>query len=168
MNFIDKIKSIDENDKEKLNIFYEELLKNYSNKELDYIFYSLKNFKYINIKTEEKKIRNDETFKQEVLSKYKRCIITNKPEYICEVAHIFPFSECSEIEKYDPDNGILLCRELHKLFDDNLMKIDQNTLEITFNEKILEDKYLSDYHKYNNTYLKIEISKTYLKKKYNN
>ncbi len=118
------------------------------------------------MKTEEKKIRNDDTFKEEVINKYKRCIITNKPIYVCEVAHIFPFANCDENEKYDKDNGILLCRELHKLFDDNLMIIDYNTLKLTFNEKILNDDSLVDYHKYNNTTLKIDISKYFLKKKY--
>ena len=117
MDFIEKLNNINHTETDKLNNLYEELLKNYSNKELDYVFYSLKNFKYTNIKTEEKKVRSDETFKDIVINKYKKCIITNKPKYICEVAHIYPFAECSDIEKYDPDNGILLCRELHILFD---------------------------------------------------
>jgi len=166
MNFIERLLCIEESDKDKLNILYEELLKSHLDKELDYFFYSLKKFKYANIKTEEKKIRNDDTFKENVINKYKRCIITNKPIYVCEVAHIYPFANCDENEKYDPDNGILLCRELHKLFDDNLIIIDNTTLKITFDEKILNDNSLSDYHKYNNTTLKLDISKYYLKKKY--
>jgi len=168
MDFIERLNNINSTEIDKLNDLYEELLINHSNKELDYIFYSLKKFIYTNIKTEEKKVRNDDTFKDTVINKYKRCIITNKPKYICEVAHIFPFAECSEIDKYDPDNGILLCRELHVLFDTNLMKIDYRTLKITFDEKILNDTYLTDYHKYHNTIIKMDISKNYLKKKYGN
>ncbi len=98
MDFIERLNNIDSTEIGKLNDLYEDLLTNHSNKELDYIFYSLKKFIYTNIKTEEKKVRNDDTFKNTVINKYKRCIITNKPKNICEVAHIFPFAECSEVE----------------------------------------------------------------------
>ena len=44
------------------------------------------------------------------------------------------------------------------------MKIDYKTLKITFDEIILNDTYLTDYHKYHNTIIRMDISMNYLKK----
>ena len=70
--------------------------------------------------------RNDDEFKKAVKDRYKTCIICDiyechKSSY--QVAHIFDFSKCeTEVEKYDVNNGILLCSNMHKYFDDSLLK----------------------------------------------
>ena len=72
---------------------------------LDYIFYALKEYEYIddekNETTEERHVRLDSVFKNEVKTKYSECIITGKPAWQCQVAHILPFKYSNDDEKYD-------------------------------------------------------------------
>jgi len=166
MSFIDKIKIINKTDIDSLKSLYEQLIRENSKDKdiIDYYFYNLKDYTYEN--TYNKIIRNDDEFRKEIINKYKTCAITNKPLYMCEVAHIYPFAECSDKEKYDPNNGILLCADLHKLFDNFYMKIEPETQIITFADCILDDDNLEEYHKYHNTVINKSISKYYLNKKY--
>jgi hypothetical protein len=151
---------------------YDELLQKYDREYLNYVFYNEK--KYIYEETNDKETRKDAKFRKEVRKRYKSCIVTGKSVRICEVAHIVPFNKClDEISKYDPDNGLLLCRELHNLFDteSNDFKIDPDTQCIEFAKEILQDDGFRDYHQYNGNPLKIKLDHNtvkYLKKKYNN
>ena len=43
-----------------------------------------------------------------------------------EAAHIIPYSEATNHQRLDPQNGILLCAVHHKLFDKGLMTLDQD------------------------------------------
>ena len=45
---------------------------------------------------------------------------------LLEAAHIIPWSICSDEEKLNINNGILLCSNHHKMFDANLILIDEN------------------------------------------
>lgn len=156
-----------------LNILYLDLLDKYNNKTLiDMAFYDLfeYEYEYIQETIEERIKRKDTQFRNQVIDKYKRCIITNKPLKYCQVAHIYPFSLSNETEKYDPDNALLLCSEFHIGFDhkepDFIINPDLKCIELS--EEILSDSTMSDYHKYHNK--KIDITDKniyYLKKKYN-
>ena len=134
------IETKDKNDEDTyLNIieFINTILEDYRNSSLLNIVHSLIN-DYFDIeydiiddlnykKTEQKKInREDAFFKLKVWERDKKCIICDN--YDChkssyQVAHIFDFSKCdTDIEKYDVNNGILLCSNMHKYFDDSLLK----------------------------------------------
>ena len=148
---------------------YEELINIYPNDidKIKHVFLDIYNYEYSIGETEN---RLDTQFRKAVIKKYKKCIITNKPLKVCEVVHIYPFSKSSYNEKYDHDNGLLLCSELHKLFDnkDVDLKINIDTLQIELSEEILKDDSMLEYHKYNNN--KLELSEKniyYLNKKYN-
>jgi hypothetical protein len=151
---------------------FDKLIDIYDIELLNYVFYNEK--KYIHNKTFETNYRKDYKFKKEVIERYKSCIVTGKSIKICEVAHIVPFNKClNEISKYDPDNGLLLCNELHKLFDTetNDFKINPDTQCIEFIKDIMEDEGFQDYHQFNGKPLKIKLNENsirYLKQKYNN
>jgi hypothetical protein len=55
MDFIERLNNIDSTEIDKLNDLYEELLINHSNKELDYIFYSLKSLYTLILKPNKRK-----------------------------------------------------------------------------------------------------------------
>ena len=87
----------------------------------------------------------------------------------CQVAHIYLFALSDSIEKYDPDNALLLCADFHIGFDHSEPDfiINPHTQVIEISESILADSTMSEYHKYHNK--KIELSDRniyYLKKKY--
>ena len=53
-----------------------------------------------------------------------------------EAAHVIPVSEGGG---YAPDNGILLRRDIHRLFDLNLLAIDPECLEVNIADQIAND-----------------------------
>ena len=161
-----------------LNSLYLDIFDKYNNKPLlDMAFYDLFEFEYtqnefneFNKTTEERIKRKDTQFRNQVIDKYKTCIVTDKPLKYCQVAHIYPYCLSDETEKYDPDNALLLCSDIHIGFDhiEPDFKINPDLKCIELSDQILADQTMSDYHKYNNK--KIELSNKniyYLKKKYN-
>lgn len=174
-DIINKIKSIDKDNIIDLTNLYIGLINNNNDKNyIDYLFYSLKKYEYKEIiekdeTTEQREKRLDTNYRNIIREKYKTCMITGKPLYVSQVAHIYPHTLCKPDEKYDPENGFLLSAELHILFDskDCDLKINPDTQIITFSKKILEDDSMAYYTQYNNK--KIELSekqKYYLQKKY--
>jgi len=144
-------------------------LKDKTKKELlDFIFFDMFNYENNQEETIQDKIqRKDWYFKKDVKNYYKKCIITGRSEYICEVAHIYPFSDSSLDDKYNPYNGILICRDLHKLFDNKLLKINPDNFQLLLDDIILLDNNLEIYHKYHNKILDIRPqSKQYFTKLY--
>jgi len=134
--------------------------------------------------TQIKVCRNDTEFKKAVNELYKTCIICDigdchKSAY--EVAHIWDFAKCDTPEqKYDVNNGILLCANMHKYFDSKcgLLKLEpvshiddncndncKNTVicKVVFCESISDSSY---YKKYNGKQIKFNKQKImYLEKK---
>lgn len=173
MNYNDILEYIDANSDKPIDVLYNELKKNNNINLINFAFYDLFNYEHLeeyidpNETYEEKIKRKDKKFKENVKSYYKTCIITHRSECVCEVAHIFPFSESEIEEKYNEYNGILLCRDLHKLFDDKLIKIDPEDYKLIISEVLLNDNTLIDYHKYHNKILNIRNeSKKYFEKFY--
>lgn len=129
-------------------------------------------------KTQIKICRNDDEFKKAVHDVYKTCIICDigdchKSAY--EVAHIWDFAKCdSEESKYDVNNGILLCANMHKYFDSKygLLKLepilngdsnDTFIYKVVFCDSISDSSY---YKKYNGKQLKFNKQNImYLNKK---
>jgi hypothetical protein len=115
---------------------------------------------------EKNKRMGQREFRAELIKRYKNCIVTGKPVKLCEACHIVPHNET---QNYDVDNGLLLCRELHKLFDDTEQdfKINPNNQRIEFSDSFMNDEGYKDYHKYQGTELKLnEKTIENLKKKY--
>ena len=125
--------------------------------------------------------RNDDEFKKAVNELYKTCIICDvgechKSSY--EIAHIWDFSKCNTSEeKYDVNNGILLCANMHKYFDSKcgLLKFeiisytnnvynDTVMCKVVFCESIKNSSY---YKKYNGKQIQFnKYNIIYLQKKY--
>lgn len=51
----------------------------------------------------------------------------NRIPVLLEVAHIIPWSKCTDDEKLSINNGILLCSNHHKMFDAGLVPIKRIT-----------------------------------------
>jgi hypothetical protein len=116
-------------------------------------------FVYEYKKTEEKEKRLDQqSFRDDLIKRYKGCIITGVSEYVCEACHIIPHSECNDKDKYNVDNGLLLRRDLHSLFDKGLLKINPNTNKLLLDDKILNDNNMKEYYQYNNKKINIHIN----------
>ena len=98
--------------------------------------------------------RNDTEFRKAIWERDQNCILCDSnsgecDEIVYEVAHIYNFAECeTDKERYDPYNGILLCANMHKRFDKNILDFVVN--ETTVNAIFCEDmKNSSIYKKYN-------------------
>ena len=127
-------------------------------------FYMYDRYKYIhNNQILVEKRDGQEEFRQKLINRYRCCIISDAPPITCEAAHIIPYANLT-IDKYNIDNGLLLRKDLHKLFDNKQLIIDPITLKISinptieyyteFNDKIINInknsiKYLIEYYKIN-------------------
>jgi len=180
-----------ENEKEKsknLEEFIYDSLDKYDKNKVMYFIKTLFDIKIEYIKedlykkenTQIKICRNDDEFKKAVNELYKTCIICDigdchKSAY--EVAHIWDFAKCDTPEqKYDVNNGILLCANMHKYFDSKceLLKFElishidnncNNTVmcKVVFSESISDSNY---YKKYNGKQIKFNKQNIiYLEKK---
>ena len=100
---------------------------------------------------ERKKRTQQEKFRDDLLEKYGKCIISMSDCKIeLEAAHIIPVKDEGE---YNLNNGLLLKSNLHKTFDDYLWSINPNTFSIEIkNEDVGEIK------KYNGKKLNLDKS----------
>jgi len=73
-----------------------------------------------------------EIFREELLKKYKKCMITTDDTSTCEAqleaAHIIPF--CQDMNNNSIDNGLLLKANIHKTFDRYYWTINPDTLMV--------------------------------------
>lgn len=88
------------------------------------------------INKELKNKRCDKEFRKSVKERYNnKCIITGYDVAVCDVAHIVEYSKCLTYdEKYDINNGVLLCKNMHALFDKYYFSINPETLIIEVNK----------------------------------
>jgi len=171
MNYEGIIKYISENKNKQLNELYIELRNIIDTDILNFIFYDKFDYEHKEIieTTEEREKRLDAKYRAIVKDKYKTCMITGKPDYLSQVAHIYPYALCNQEEKYDPENGFLLSAELHILFDtvDLKLRIDPETELIILSEDVLTNTTLESIHKYHNTKILLsDKNKQYLRQKY--
>ena len=71
--------------------------------------------------------RDDASFKKAVRERFGKCIVCEPGEcyQACyQVAHIWEFAKCDDASKYNPDNGLLLCANIHLLFDSGLLQFE--------------------------------------------
>ena len=62
-------------------------------------------------------------FMEDIRERDGTCQITGRFSARCQVAHIYPFSKCESIAKYDTDNGILIDSGLHQLWDNGYIQL---------------------------------------------
>lgn len=74
---------------------------------------------------------DQETFRQAIIFRDRRCIISGFDPAECEAAHIVPYAKD---KSFDPSNGILLNRCLHKLFDDYQFSINPESIKIVIKD----------------------------------
>lgn len=115
--------------------FIYELLDKYDKNKVMYFIKELFDieFKYIDENQLKLQVcRNDDEFRKAVKDKYKTCIICDVNDChksVYEVAHIFDFSKCdNDDDKYNINNGLLMCSNMHKYFDDFLLKFDLDSV----------------------------------------
>ncbi len=115
------------------------------------IYYNMPKLKQINI-------RNQETFRNRLIERYNTCIITGSDQIVCEACHIIPFAKCSEDDKYNVNNGLLLRSDLYKLFDKKLMKIfvNDNNFHLEISDEILDNPNMYEYRQYDKKKLNID------------
>lgn len=71
---------------------------------------------------------NQSVFRKKLLNRYGKCCICGINITDCLIAsHIRPWSECEDAkDKLNEDNGLLLCPNHDKLFDNGLISFDDN------------------------------------------
>ncbi len=98
-------------------------------------------------------------FRQQLISKYHNCQITNDSEDLCEACHIEPF--CNS-KSYNVNNGLLLNRCFHKMFDSFKFSIDSNNY-VKFNKLVMDDDEYKHYHCYDGKLIGVDDnSKQYI------
>jgi len=172
MSLIDITKKIDEMIKnniytieEQYDILYYEfdksILSLYFSNNYDYVLDDMR---------DEHKKRRDDKFKKDVKYRYNEsCIITGNDMDSCDIAHIVPFCDSTEFEKYDVDNGLILSKDLHALFDKNLLKINPDTLIIEISPEKLQNK-KNTCNQYHGLKINVNLTKNtiqYLRRIYN-
>lgn len=74
-------------------------------------------------------------FREQLVSRDKKCVISGYVADECEAAHIIPYSICKSCEI---SNGLLLNRCLHSLFDNYLFSINPDTLTICVSDNNMD------------------------------
>lgn len=146
---------------------YISLITYQNQEELDVIFYHFYNVLFTeNEKAMITKRLKQSLFRDKLIERYKKCIMTNSPPIMCEACHIIPFCESSDEQKYDIDNGLLLEAGIHKLFDEYLISIKPNNMildeqinncEIVLSKNILADKSFESIHYLNKKHLHLPV-----------
>ena len=98
------------------------------------------------------KIRNpilQNYYRDGLINRYKKCIISGMHMEVCEACHIIPFYDS---ENFDIDNGILLNSVLHKLFDKHYWSINPSTLCVEISNNCNNFEFLQEH---NNKYINI-------------
>ena len=93
--------------------------------------------KPVNVKQQ---LPRDKQFRIDIVKRDKVCIISGEGKKSCEAAHIIPFVDSDESNKYNIDNGILLSASIHKLFDKYLWSINELS-EIVISNELLDDNH---------------------------
>ncbi|WP_437791887.1 HNH endonuclease [Macrococcoides caseolyticum] len=106
-----------------------------NSKESNYEFFS-SNDLFLNKITESEynlKIRTAQSeFRRNLLNKYNSCFICNLSfEPLLIASHIKPWSLCSDRERLDVNNGLLLCTHHDKLFDKGYITFINNKISVS-------------------------------------
>lgn len=118
---------------------------------VNFIMYDMYGYKYDPNNDDILKLKNhrvgQEEFRDGLIKRYKKCIITNDNASVCEACHIIPYEIC---KNYKIDNGLLLTASIHKLFDNYELTIDDKTHKVRLNN----GKKFNNYQKYDGMFIK--------------
>ena len=119
------------------NIFGKSIISNFN-----YNNYNKKvgNIRFKNSKNKKRSKRAQKKFRDKLIERYYKCPIDNLDYTLCEACHIVPYSESKENQKFDVFNGILLTPTLHRIYDKNYFKIDENSCRV----QIIEQNIIND------------------------
>lgn len=167
VNFLDNLISDVRNQLRLSNKYtvYESLSNKYNKELLQIIF---KRFFNINFSQKELELKEKRTgqelFRDKIIQRDKKCIITGNSPLMCEAAHIIPFNESTDEQKYDINNGILLNAGYHRLFDELQISIDPITCRVVVGDGFKND---TSVNKYDGQHVNInKETKKYLKTHY--
>ena len=77
-------------------------------------------------------------FRKLLIEKYRECPITKTHESLCDAAHILPYVKCSEYDRFNLNNGILLAKHIHRAFDKKYFTFDHITCKVKILYKNVE------------------------------
>ena len=73
-----------------------------------------------------------------LLKKYNKCCLCGvTDQHLLIASHIKPWSVCEQVERLDPNNGLLLCPNHDKLFDGGYITFDTN-MKIVISSRLSE------------------------------
>lgn len=140
---------------------------NFNKDDLDFIVYAINDENISKQYQIHEKRTKQQIFRNQLIDRYGKCIVTGNHEKRCEACHIIPFSECNQFCEYDTDNGILLDAGLHKLFDNYMLSINPQTMHVVISKVYLDSD--PNLKKYNEIEVNIDQkSINYIKKHYAN
>lgn len=109
---------------------------------------NLNNLNNLDDQLSEHKYRvGQEDFRDGLIRRYGRCMITGDEPSVCEACHIIPHKEGTN---YKIDNGLFLSASIHKLFDTKQLTIDGTTHKVV----LLNPLKHANYKKYDGMYIK--------------
>jgi hypothetical protein len=140
---------------------YKNLTKTFEKEYVDMVMYE--EICYVNNNVKDK--RSEQTkFRNDLVNKYKNCVITGNGELLCDACHIVPYYVSNDNNIY---NGLLMDTSIHRLFDLYLISIDPNTMRVSISDKLDKSMY-GNVWRYNNAKINIDRRSTqYLKIHYN-
>ncbi len=137
---------------------YIQLMEDYDDYDIELAFWSGFGITFNKTELELKEVRKKQLrFRRDLIARYQHCIITHIPDIMCEACHIVPFCMCSEQQKYDINNGLLLDAGIHKLYDMHMLRINPLTSKIELSKEILTNAKYKHLYRYNKQ--KIDLSR---------
>lgn len=111
---------------------------------------NIKRYTHNNYLVRNPKLQNE--YRTRIKNRYTKCIISDMFDDICEAAHIIPFTDSNDKECFDINNGILLNRILHKLFDNFDISINPESLNVEIKKTCRNYEFIK---MYDNKHIKI-------------
>lgn len=146
---------------EQLDILFERLVDKFSNNNENNInsikFIMIDKFNYNpltrieNIKKLCEERDGQNKFREELIMRDEKCLITGDNSEICEACHIIPYCDS---KSFDIANGLLLNRCFHKLFDTYKISINSNNY-LEFDENVQNEIGYNNYLIYNEKQINI-------------
>lgn len=103
----------------------------------------------INTKKKRRIFEQQNNYRNMLIQKYGKCVVSNSNRNLCDACHIKPYRKCSEFEQFDPNNGLLMARYIHMHFDNYNATIDSVTLEFIVGEYVTNKKMYDELLQYN-------------------
>lgn len=134
------------------NNIYQIFKNKYSIAEIEFCIINYNDYLIDNSEIESNSIKSNRTkqsiFRDKIVNKFKKCIISEAHYTRCQACHIIPYASSDCKNKYNINNGLLLRADLHLLFDKYILSINPKSKCVE-----IKNYHLSidpDLHSYNN------------------